>query len=143
MLTDWAKRMVPSSAAAAVALALAMPLASAATPFDGTWVIDVPASGLVHGTSDSTCPALRFPVRIKDGRVTGMLTRVPARDGELIVEAGAGPDAAPLIGSVQSDGAVQAAWQGFHASGMLHGNSGVVTVNSECGPLTAKAVRVQ
>jgi hypothetical protein len=141
MLTRSTKRTLLSLAVAAGVFG-SSPLALASTSFDGTWVIDVPASTTIAATADSACPALRFPVQIRDNQVTGVLTRVPSRDGAVIVEAGNGGDAAPVSGTVQPDGTVTAQWENYHATGTLNGDTGIVTVAGECGPRTAHAVRV-
>jgi hypothetical protein len=141
MLTQSTKRTLLSLAIAAGVFG-SSPLALAATSFDGTWVIDVPASATIASTADSACPALRFPVQIRDNQVAGVLTRVPTRDGGVIFEAGSGTDSGPVTGTVQPDGTVTAQWENYHATGTLSGDSGVVTVAGECGPRTAHAVRV-
>ncbi len=100
-------RMTFSALAIATLVSLS-PHAFAAPNFDGTWVVDVQAADPISQTSDSVCPALRFPVQIKDSQVTGTLTRVPSRDGVMIVEAGKGTDSGPVTGTVQADGTVNA-----------------------------------
>lgn len=117
-------------------------LAMATSPYDGTWVIDVPSADPVAGTTYSVCAALQFPIQIKDGRVTGSLTEVPAADSSMLVEAGTGRSAAPITGTVDPSGAVQAQWQNYHAVGALAGDSGQVTIKGECGPRIATAIRV-
>lgn len=141
MLTRSTKRTLLSLAIAAGVFG-SSPLALAAASFDGTWVIDVPASTTIATTGDSACPALRFPVQIRDNQVTGVLTRVPSRDGGVIVEAGNGSDSASVSGTVQPDGTVTAQWENYHATGTLSGDGGVVTVAGECGPRTAQAIRI-
>jgi hypothetical protein len=71
-----------------------------------------------------------------------MLHRVPSPDDTDVVESGAGPGAAPITGQVSAEGAVEAQWQGYRATGQLTGNTGEVTVDGECGPRTAVATRV-
>jgi hypothetical protein len=141
MLTISTKR-IALSAFAAAALCAVSPHVFAATLFDGTWVIDAPSVGFIPRSSDSVCPALRFSVEVTDGQVNGTLTRVPSRDGQLIVEAGTGNDSAAVIGSVQPDGTVTATWENYHANGKLSGDIGEITMQSACGPRTAQAVRV-
>lgn len=136
-------RQILLSTAAGAAFLVSAPFVLAATNFDGTWVIDVPASTTIVGSSDSACPALRFPVKIEDGHIVATLARVPTRDGGVIVEAGTGTDSAAVSGVVQPDGTVNAQWEGYHAAGTLSGTTGVVTVSGECGPRTAQAVRVE
>jgi hypothetical protein len=88
------------------------------------------------------CPALRLPVEVQDGRVIGALHRVPSGSAGLEIESGGGPNAAPVPGTVQPDGTVNAHWGPYQASGKLEGNEGTVTVDGECGPRVAQAIRV-
>jgi hypothetical protein len=133
--------LLPSAAAAA--LFVSSQLALAASPYDGQWVIDLPSSSIISRSDDSACPAVRFPIAIRDGQVFATLTRVPSRDGGVIVEAGGGIASAPVTGMVQADGTVEAQWQNYHATGKLDGDAGEVTVNGECGPRTGQAIRVE
>jgi len=131
-----------------LSLALSMAeasLALAAGPFDGTWVLDIPASRNRPGdyTTSAYCPALRLPVEIRDSKVTGDLTRVPNSTGTPEIEAGKSRVSAPVTGTVQADGTVVARWQNYHAAGKLVGDSGQVTVQGECGPRIAKATRIK
>src|ERR1700685_3744379 len=95
---------------AALSVALTAPAASIALAqtangsFDGQWVVDVPSSPMIGRTSEAACPALRLPVRIERGQVTGELTRVPSRAGAMMLESGEGADAAPVTGEVEADG---------------------------------------
>jgi hypothetical protein len=128
-----------------VTAALLLPVsraAFAATPYDGTWVLDVPPSTIISRADGSYCPALRLPVQISNGQVSAMLHRVPSLDDTDMVESGPGPGGAPVTGQVSADGFVEAQWQGYRASGQLSGNTGEITVNGECGPRTAVATRV-
>ena len=130
------------AAVAVGALFLSSPLAQAASPFDGSWVIDFPAAGAISTTSDSVCPALRLPFQIRDGRVVGALERVPSRDGSIIVEAAQDNSASPIDGSVAPDGTVSARWEAYNVGGKLVGDTGYVTVRGECGERTGQATRV-
>lgn len=121
---------------------LAASPALAANDFDGTWVVDVPPAGLVSQSNDYACPALRFPINIKDGAITGTLTRVPSENG-VVVEQGSGQDSAPVTGAVQPDGSVTAAWLNYQADGKLAAKQGVMTIKGECGPRQATVVRVE
>jgi hypothetical protein len=78
--------------------------------------IDVPPAGLGIQSNDYACPALRFPIDIKDGTITGSLTRVPSADGAMIVEQGNGPVSSPVTGAVQPDGSTTAEWLNYHGS---------------------------
>jgi len=134
-------RRVNFSALAIAALVSSSPQAFAAGPFDGTWVVDVPSADFNSTTGASDCPALRFPLQIRDGQVTGVLARVPSSDG-VVVEAENGADSASVTGTVQPDGTVHAEWERYRANGKLDGHNGQVTVSGECGPRAATAVRV-
>jgi hypothetical protein len=106
-------------------------------------VIDVPSSPVIgQEVSDSTCPGLRLPIRIQSGQLVGAVTRVPTITGGLVFEAGTGPMAAAFTGDIASDGTLHARWENYHADGKLAGDSGMITVQTECGPAVATAVRV-
>ena len=133
----------------ALSFTLAAPLAPIAVAqtangtFDGQWVIDVPSSPVIgQEVSDSVCPALRLPVRIESSQLVGALTRVPTITGGLVFESGTGPKAAAFTGDIAPDGTLHARWENFHADGRLSGDTGVITVQTECGPALATAVRV-
>ena len=115
--------------------------ALAAGPYDGTWVLDLPASPINSTQTTSACPALRLSAKIVDSQVTGSLERV-ASGTDNTVENGTGRVSAPITGSVHQDGMLVADWQGYHASGSLSGDSGRVVVQGQCGPRTATATRV-
>jgi len=134
-----------ASALALTLLASGAVPALAAGPFDGSWVIDVPAGRLKPGdyTSSASCPALRLPVEIRDSKVTGQLTRSPTAVGTPVIEPGGGRLSAPVTGTVQADGSVVAQWENYHAAGKLVGDGGEVTVQGECGPRVSKATRVK
>jgi hypothetical protein len=137
-------RILPSLTTAAVmAVAVfAMPAApaQAASPFDGNWVIDAPAAGGAIGAEGSyTCPALRLPFQVKDGKVVGTLRRT----ADNTVVAGTGPNSSPVSGSVSADGGVTVSWMNFHATGKLAGGTGQVMWSGECGPRTASATKTQ
>jgi hypothetical protein len=112
--------------------------------FDGTWVVSAQAAGTITAFNSSTqCPALRFPISIKDGQIEGTLHRVPTSTGDVVVEAGAGPDSGPITGTVQPDGSVTADWMNYHVEGKLSGKTGEVTIKGECGPRPATVTRIQ
>jgi hypothetical protein len=142
MLLRSIERVAYSGVVAAALLLPVSPAAFAVTPYDGTWVLDVPPSTIIARDSESACAALRLPVEVRNGQVVATLHRVPSPDEDDTVESGAGPAAAPVTGSVGADGAVEAQWQGYHATGKLTGNTGEVTVDGECGPRNAVATRV-
>jgi hypothetical protein len=122
-------------------VALARP-ALAAGPYDGTWVVDVPAADYIAQAGDYRCPALRLPIQIQNNQVTGKLERVASATGAVIVEAGQSARAEPVRGSVQPDGTVTAQWEMYQASGRLGQDTGMVTIRGECGPRSATAVRI-
>ncbi len=124
---------------AAVAIAVyAMP-AQSATTYDGRWIIDAPAAGGAIGAEGQyTCPALRLPFMVKDGKVMGDLHRTATGT----VEVGKTSNSAPVTGSVSGDGAVTVTWENFHVSGKLGNNTGTVNWAGECGPRTASATKV-
>jgi len=126
--------------AAAFAVAVSAPPARAAGAYDGTWVIDIPAS--VQGNlTTAACPALRLQVKIADSQVSASLERVPSGTSNT-VENGTARNATPLTGAVAQDGTVVAQWEGFKANGKLAGDNGAVTVIGQCGPRNATAIRV-
>jgi YD repeat-containing protein len=125
-----------------LSLSLAAAPAFADSSYDGTWVVDTPAAGTINGSNYSQCPALRFPIAIKDGQITGELHRVASATGDVIVEAGGGSDAAPITGTVQPDGTVTAQWMDYHAQGKLGERDGVVSIQGECGARQAHVTRI-
>jgi hypothetical protein len=131
-------------AALAAAFSLfAIPAALANSEYNGTWVVDVPAANYIESAGAYRCPALRFPLQIQDGHITGMLTRVPTSNPGVTVEAGRGPDAAPVTGTVGDGGIVAARWLDYHANGQLADKTGTVTIYDECGPRHAVVYRVK
>jgi hypothetical protein len=136
-----ARRFPWSVIAAGAAAATVAHSAHAAGPYDGTWVIDIPAS-LARGVqSTGPCPALRLEAKIVDSQVTASLERVPSGTTET-VENSTARTAAPLTGTVEADGTVTADWQGYKSNGKLSGDTGAITVQGECGPRDATATRV-
>ena len=129
------------ASALAAAAFLALP-AIAGGPFDGKWVVDVPASDSAGLNTASACAALRLPIEIHDNKVSGSLQRV-YNGGSNVVEAGNGRNASPVTGTVQPDGTVTAAWLGYHAVGKLGGGNGVATIDGACGPRRATLTRVE
>jgi hypothetical protein len=112
--------------------------AHAAGPYDGTWTIDMPASGQ-GAPGEFGCPALRIQVRIVDSQVQGTLQRTGT--GTTVETGGSGSSAAPVTGSVSPDGMLNAQWSGYHATGRLEGDKGKLNVQRTCGPETATATR--
>lgn len=127
---------------AAASFIMAAQAATAAGPYDGTWVVDVPAAGFNSTTSNYACPALRLPIQIESSRVVGSLERVSTTTGAVIVQAGNDRAATPVSGSVAPDGTVRAQWENYSANGRLGPQMGRVTIKGECGPRTATAVRI-
>jgi hypothetical protein len=142
-MTD--QKLVQIAAFALLASALSISGAAAQAthrPFDGMWVLDVPPSPVIARTSETACPALRLPVSIENDQLVGSLMRVPTPDAGPMLEAGTGPNAAPIVGSVAADGTVQAHWEGFQVYGKLTGGTGQVTVQTMCGPMVSTATRL-
>jgi hypothetical protein len=113
-----------------------------AAPYDGTWVVDVPAAGGVGaGTEVPTgCQALRLPFRVVNNQVVGSLERSTYGTGR--VQPGQGPRAAPVTGTVAPDGTVNAQWQNYHVTGKLTGNKATLRWRGECGERVATGGRV-
>lgn len=127
-------------ALAGTALALS-PLASAAGPYDGTWIVDLPANnGPGFGNPNSACPALRLHILVKDSQLSALLQRVPSNPR--VVENSTDPNATPVTGSVRPDGSVDAKWGEYVATGTLAGADAAVTVRGTCGSRTGTVVRV-
>ena len=131
-------------AVAAFSVTAFAPLAFAqgASDYNGVWVLDIPSSPAFSRVGYATCPGLRLPLRIAAGQVTGEVSQVPSATGGLELESGDGPNASPVTGTVSPDGIVNAQWENFRASGRLSGDTGQITVETECGPAQATATRV-
>lgn len=136
-------RMFSAATAALALVALIVPAAQAhaAAPFDGTWIIDVPADTVGVSGADPVCPALRLRIQITDNRIAGNFTR-SAPEMNNVVANGGSNSASQVMGYVQPDGAVTAQWQNFHASGRMVGDKAGLRVESECGPLAARIWRL-
>lgn len=133
-------RVLPllTSIAALVAVAYVMP-AQAAGPYDGQWVLDAPpAGGAIGSEGQYTCPAIRIPFSVQDGKVVGELHRTASGD----IEAGQASNASPITGAVGSDGSASVTWQNFHVTGRLNGSSGTASWAGECGPRTGTITKV-
>ncbi len=114
--------------------------AHAATPYDGTWIVDFPSGPLVSGTNQSTCPALRLRADIKDGQVSGSLTRFFPGN---VVENDRGPASSPVTGTVHPDGTVEAYWLGWIVNGQITGDRAELTLLfGQCGPRHMTAIRI-
>ena len=106
--------------------------AHASTPYDGTWIVDFPASPLVAGESHSVCPALRLRADVADGKISGSLTRFFPGN---VVENDAGPASSPVTGTVHPDGSVEAYWLGWIVKGQITGdNADMTLLFGQCGP---------
>ena len=138
-------RMLPmlaaTSALALAAFTLPIVPAYAASPFDGTWIIDVPADRITPDDGGPTCPALRLRVQITDDRVSGNFRRSYPED-QNVIENGGTNKVSQVTGNVRPDGDVTAQWQNFHAAGKLTGADAGLTVQTSCGPLVARAYRL-
>jgi len=130
--------MLCALAGAAIAPA---PPAWAMGPYDGTWIVDLPANnGPSFGNANSACPALRLRILVKDNQLSASLQRVPGAPN--VVENSADPNATPVTGSVRPDGSVEAKWGNYVATGTLAGANTAVTVQGTCGSRTGTAVRI-
>lgn len=133
--------LAATTALALAALTVPMVSARAAAPFDGTWIIDVPADTISGDEGVPTCPALRLQVQITDNQVSGNFRRSAPEESN-VVENGGTNAASRVTGDVQPDGALTVQWQNFHATGKLVGDRAKITMQSECGPLMARARRL-
>lgn len=115
--------------------------AHAAAPFDGTWVIDVPADKITGDDADPTCPALRLHVQITDNQISGNFRRSYPEQHN-VIENGGSDSASRVTGSVQPGGAIAAQWQNFHAAGSFVGSGAGLTVQTACGPQMASLHRL-
>ena len=126
--------------AAGTALAASATAALAAGPYDGTWVIDFPASLTGSNATQPACQALRLHFEVKDSQVSARLQRISA-DGN-VVENSTAPSATPVTGTVKPDGTVEGNWGNFTATGRLSGSQAQVTVNGVCGERKGTGVKV-
>lgn len=128
--------MIASPRVASLALILICGLttgpAIAATPYDGTWIVDFPPSGPIPDTNDYVCPALRLRADVKDGQVSGSLARFFPGN---VVENATGHAASPVTGTVRPDGSVEAYWLGWIVKGQITGDRADLTLLfGQCGP---------
>jgi hypothetical protein len=130
---------------AAVALAIPLPLAYAAGPFDGTWSVVSPLAVGSGTTANPQCPAVDLRMQIKNSQIVGSLQRA----GRSVVNSQpsnaspiTGSNATPVKGSVQSDGSLTAQWQGIHATGKLTGDRLQMSWIGACGAREATGRRV-
>jgi hypothetical protein len=131
----------PALAAAMIATIATIATAQTPGPYDGTWSIAIQADGAYGQTAAATCPPLQMNVEIKDSKVIGRLERAPT--SALVVQPGQGPASAPVTGTVRANGDVTAQWMNYHASGMLTGDHGKITVKGDqCGLRDATVTRV-
>jgi hypothetical protein len=135
-------RMLTSISIAAVGLAASLLPAHAAGPYDGNWYVDA-APAAQTSTSDvpAGCDAVRIPFQVTDNKITGSLQRAPYGTGR--VEQGTGRAAAPITGTVQPDGTINAQWQNYRATGKLSGDTAEIRWNGECGPRVATGGRAE
>jgi len=113
--------------------------AYAAGPYDGNWVLDAPpAGGAIGSEGQYTCPAIRIPFTVADGKVVGDLHRTA--DGAVV--SGKASNSSPLSGAVGADGSASVSWQNFHVTGKLNGSAGSASWAGECGPRTGTITKV-
>ncbi len=124
--------------------AFAFPLfaAHAAGPFDGTWQVGsgglgTPTAQAMEGT-DCTPEVLKFEVR--DNQVEGGLASVPSDPNR--VENSQGPHSAPITGTVQADGTLNAQWESYTVTGKLTGDQAELHWKAPCGPRVATGSRI-
>lgn len=129
----------------AVALAVSLPSAYAAGPFDGTWTVESPLAVGSGTPRNPECPDLSLRMHIKDNQVVGSLERA----GRAVVNSQpsdasplTGSSAVPVTGSVQPDGTLSAQWQGIHATGKLTGDRLHMSWIGACGSREATGRRV-
>ena len=136
------ERTLTSVSLAVAAIAFPMLSAYAAGQYDGNWYVDAPAAQNV-GTSErsSGCEAVRIPFKVTDNQVTGNLQRAPYGTGR--VEQGSGSSSAPLSGTIQPDGTVNAQWESYRATGKLSGDTAEIRWTGECGPRVATGGRAK
>ena len=126
---------------ACATLFLSPGVAGAAGPFDGTWVIDAPASGGRTVEGRATCPALRMPIQIVNSKISGNLARSTSNRTEVVASQGRG--SSPIRGSILTDGTFAADWQNFHIAGKITRDTMTAYWNGQCGPRSAQGTRVQ
>jgi hypothetical protein len=130
------KPTLTSLSLAVAALALSMPLAHAAGPYDGSWYVDAaPAAQTSSSDVPAGCDAVRLPFKVVDNQISGSLQRAPYGTGR--VEAGSGSTAAPITGTVNPDGTFTAKWANYQGAGKLSGDKAELAWTGECGPRTA------
>ncbi|HUZ75390.1 MAG TPA: hypothetical protein VMU87_20595 [Stellaceae bacterium] len=136
------RRLVLTAAAlVAVVLGGAAPPALASSPYDGTWIVDFPASPTVGGRSEPVCPALRLRAEVKDGQISGSLARFFPGN---VVENDQGSAASPVTGTVHPDGSVEAYWLGWIVKGQITGERAQLTLlYGQCGPRHMTGIRVR
>ena len=127
-------RLAPKVAAAVFAAAV-LPLlpAHAASPFDGTWLINGAGAGAQSQFQRYECPPIHLTIDVKDGALTGMLERAYGNN----VDNGIDHNATALTGSVDDKGNVKFSWQGINGSGTATRYHMFLTWQGECGPRAA------
>ncbi len=109
-------------------------------PYDGTWQVEAPAAGGgAASISDvSSCDGVRLQFEVKNSQIHGMLGRSPYGGGVKT----SGPGLSPITGTVSPDGAINAQWQKYRATGQLTGDKAEVRWRGVCGPRVATGGRV-
>lgn len=116
--------------------------ANGAGPYDGDWYVDAaPAAQTSSSDIPAGCDAVRLPFHIADNKISGRLMRAPYGTGR--VEEGYGSSAAPITGTVQPDGTINAQWENYRATGKLTGDRAEVRWNGECGQRVATGGRAK
>ncbi|HUK57649.1 MAG TPA: hypothetical protein VLV50_00355 [Stellaceae bacterium] len=139
--------MMPKSLCV-VSLALGLALGSgwsggpafAASPYDGTWIVDFPSVYPIPDSNEDLCPALRLRADVKDGQISGSLARFFPGN---VVENATGHAASPVTGTVHPDGSVEAYWLGWIVKGQITGDRADLTLLfGQCGPRHMTGIRV-
>jgi hypothetical protein len=129
-------------AMAAVALALASLPAKAAGPFDGTWQVD--SGGLGTATAQAMegtgCEPEILKFEVKDNQIQGGLAFAPSDPNR--VQNSQGPRSAPISGSVQEDGTLNAQWESYKVTGKMTGDKVELRWRAPCGPRVATGTRI-
>jgi hypothetical protein len=134
------RSLLAFAALISIAVGCGAPRALASGPYDGTWVVDFPASPVIAGTSESVCPALRLRADVEDGQISGSLGRVEPGN---VVENYQGYAASPVTGTVKPDGRVEAYWLGWIVKGQITGETAQLTLLfGQCGPRQMTGMRV-
>jgi hypothetical protein len=124
------------------ALALPSLTAHANGPFDGTWRVDsgglgTPTAQAMEGTS---CAPEILKFEIAGNQVHGSLAVVQS-DPNRVINSEL-PGSAPVTGTVQADGTINASWENYTATGKITGDKVEMRWQAPCGPRVAMGSRI-